>query len=409
MVAKDRMALLEVLGKMGFSGDADFLREGVEALTQALVEIDASRQIGAEPYERSAERSTYRNGYRSRPWDTRVGRIDLQIPKLREGSFFPEFLEPRRRAERALLCVVQEAYVHGVSTRRMDDVLKAMGLDGISKSEVSRVCQELDTVVRAFLERPLEVSVTYLWLDATYVKVREDGRVQSMALVVAIGVREDGEREVLGLDIGPSEDAAFWLAFLRSLVERGLRGVKMVISDAHVGVKNAISRTLAGSSWQRCRVHFMRNLLALVPKTAQPMVAALVRTIFVQSDLAGAKGQLRRVVATLEKRYPKATALLSQAEEDVLAHLCFPEVHRRRLHSTNPLERLHKEIKRRSNVVGIFPNRMAVLRLVGALLMEQNDEWAVGRRYFSAESMAVPAEPGGLPQLAPPDAVIAAS
>lgn len=408
MVAKDRMALLEVLGKMGFSGDADFLREGVEALTQALVEIDASRQIGAEPYERSAERSTYRNGYRSRPWDTRVGRIDLQIPKLREGSFFPEFLEPRRRAERALLCVVQEAYVHGVSTRRMDDVLKAMGLDGISKSEVSRVCQELDTVVRAFLERPLEVPVTYLWLDATYVKVREDGRVQSMALVVAIGVREDGEREVLGLDIGPSEDAAFWLAFLRSLVERGLRSVKLVISDAHVGVKNAISRTLAGSSWQRCRVHFMRNLLALVPKTAQPMVAALVRTIFVQSDLAGAKGQLRRVVATLEKRYPKAAALLSQAEEDVLAHLC-PEVHRRRLHSTNPLERLHKEIKRRSNVVGIFPNRMAVLRLVGALLMEQNDEWAVGRRYFSAESMAAPPEPGGLPQLAPPDAVIAAS
>ena len=394
-MAMDKVALLDVLRKAGMAGDVDFLRASLQALAQALVDLEASERIGAAPYERTDTRLTYRNGRRLRRWDTRVGRIDLKIPKLRQGSFFPSLLEPRRRAERALLAVIQEAYVHGVSTRKVDALIKALGLEGISKSQVSRICAELDADIERFRTRPIEQPVPYLWLDATYVKVREDGRVQGMALVVAVGVRADGQREVLGLDLGPSEDGAFWRAFLRSLVERGLTGVRLVISDAHVGLKEAIEQVLAGASWQRCRVHFMRNLLATVPKSAQPMVAALVRTIFAQPDPDSAKDQLGRVVQTLEERYPRAAALLVDAEDEVLAYLHFPEPHRRRLHSTNPLERLHKEIKRRANVVGIFPNRQAVIRLVGALLMEQNDEWVISRRYFSLESMAAlePSQP----------------
>lgn len=398
MVAINRVSLLELLRKAGVDGDVDFLREGVEALAQAVIELEASERVGAERHERTSERSTYRNGYRDRAWDTRVGRVNLRIPKLREGSFFPELLQPRRRSEKALLAVVQEAYVHGVSTRKMDELVKALGLEGISKSEVSRICQSLDGAVERFLNRPIEAPVPYLWLDATYLKVREGGRVVSMALVVAIGVRINGEREVLGLDVGPSEDAAFWQGFLRRLVERGLSGVRLVISDAHVGLKRAIAEILTGAAWQRCRVHFMRNLLAQVPKAAQPMVSAAVRMIFIQPDQAAARAQLHQVARALEKRYPKAATLLTEAEEDILAYMAFPEQHRRQLHSTNPLERLNKEIKRRSNVVGIFPNRAAVIRLVGALLMEQNDEWAVGRRYFSAESMTA-IDRGGTPLL----------
>lgn len=397
-VAMDSVSLLGLLRKAGVEGDVDFLRESVEALSQAVIELEAAERIGAGKHERTPERVAQRNGYRGRVWDTRVGRVDLKIPKLREGSFFPELLQPRRRSEQALVAVVQEAYVHGVSTRKMDELVKALGLEGISKSEVSRLCQALDESVGRFLSHPLELPVPYIWLDATYLKVREGGRVVSMALVVAVGVRSDGEREILGLDVGPSEDAAFWRSFLRSLVERGLSGVKLVVSDAHVGLKQAIAETLAGASWQRCRVHFMRNLLVQVPKAAQAMVAALVRTIFIQPDQAAAKEHLRKVVTALERRYPKAAALLAEAEEDVLAHLAFPEQHRRRLHSTNPLERLNKEIKRRSNVVGIFPNRAAAIRLVGALLMEQSDEWAVGKRYFSTESMLA-AEKGVLDPL----------
>jgi len=388
VVASDRVSLLEALRKAAMDGDSDFLRQSAEMVAQALIELEAGYRIGADKHERTPERSTYRNGYRERVWDTRVGRLGLRIPKLREGSFFPELLRPRRRSEKALLAVIQEAYVHGVSTRRMDDLVKALGLEGISKSEVSRVCQALDEGVRAFLCRRIDHPVPYVWLDATYVKVRDAGRVVSMALVVAIGVRSDGTREVLGLDVGPSEDAAFWRSFLRGLVERGLTGVRLVISDAHVGLRQAVSETLAGATWQRCRVHFMRNLLAQVSKAAQPMVAATVRTIFSQPDQETARVQLRRVVAALSRQYPKAATLLSEAEDDVLAYMSFPEQHRRQLHSTNPLERLHKEIKRRSNVVGIFPNRPATIRLAGALLMEQNDDWAEGRRYLSAESMA---------------------
>ncbi len=403
MVAIDRVSLLGLLRKAGLDGDVDFLRESVEMLAQAVIELEADQRIGAEKHERTPERTTYRNGYRERPWDTRVGRVNLRIPKLREGSFFPELLQPRRRSEQAPLSVVQEAYIHGVSTRKMDELVKSLGLEGISKSEVSRVCQALDEGVRRFLSRPIELPVPYMWLDATYLKVREDGRVVSMALVVAIGVRGDGEREALGLDVGPSEEEAFWQSFLRGLVERGLSGVKLVISDAHVGLKQAIGEILAGAAWQRCRVHFMRNLLAQVPKAAQPMVAAAVRTVFIQPDQATARTQLHRVATTLERRYPKAAEVLTRAEEDVLAYMSFPEQHRRRLHSTNPLERLHKEIKRRSNVVGIFPDRPAVIRLVGALLMEQNDEWAVGRRYFSAESMVAIDQPSTLMLLMLPE------
>lgn len=304
---------------------------------------------------------------------------------------FPSLLQPRRRAEHALLAVVQEAYVHGVSTRKVDDLVKALGVDGISKSDVSRICAELDTTVAAFRTRPLTGEHRYVWLDATYHKVRVDGRVISQATVVAVGVTSDGERQVLGVDVGPSEEKAFWTAFLRSLVKRGLKGVRLVISDAHEGLRHAISTVLSGTTWQRCRVHFMRNLLATVPHGAREAIAAIGRTIFAQPDHASALAQLRKVAEGLRTRFTKAAALLEDAAEDVLAYRHLPLEHQRQLHSTNPLERLNKEITRRSQVVGIFPNPAAVIRLVGAVLLEQDDEWAVAeRRYFSAESMSQP-------------------
>src|SRR5262249_33685667 len=331
-------------GKLLEEQDGDVLREGIRVLAQALMETEVAGLIGAERYERTGERAGYRNGYRLRTWDTRVGTIELAIPKVKPGSYFPSLLEPRRRAERALLGVIQEAYVHGVSTRKVDDLMKALGLDGVSKSEVSRVCAELDGEVEAFRTRALSGEHPYLWIDATYHKVRQDGRVQSMATVVAIGVTAEGERQVLGLDAGPSEDAAFWTAFLRGLVKRGLRGVRLVISDAHEGLKKALSTVLSGASWQRCRVHFMRNLLATVPHAAREPVAALVRTIFAQPDHATALAQLHKIADGLRARFPQTTALLVEAAEDILAHRHFPTDHRARLHSTNPLERLHKEV-----------------------------------------------------------------
>jgi transposase-like protein len=378
---------LELLHKAGAKKDLDFLCEAVQALSQAVIELEAAEKIGAAPYERSEGRITQRNGYRDRVWNTRVGTVALKIPKLREGSFFPSLLEPRRRTERALLSVVQEAYVHGVSTRKVDDLIQSLGMTGVSKSEVSRICGELDGMVDQFRNRRLSGEYPYVWLDATYIKVREDGRVQSMAVVIAIGVKETGEREVLGLDLGPGEDAAFWLAFLRGLVARGLRGVRLVISDAHEGLRQAIEAILNGATWQRCRVHFMRNLLAHVPKGAQSVVAAGVRMIFMQPDLSSAKAQLAQMVASLSRKFPRAAEILRDAEDEVLAYMAFPNEHWRQIYSTNPLERLNKEIKRRSDVVGIFPNRAAALRLIGAVLLEQDDEWATGRRYFSQESM----------------------
>jgi transposase-like protein len=333
-------------------------------------------------------REVQRNGYRERDWDTRAGRIALEIPKLRRGSYFPSFLEPRRTAEKALVAVIQEAYVHGVSTRSVDDLVKAMGAGGMSKSQVSRLCAEIDERVNAFLTRPLEGAWPYLWLDATYVKVRQQGRIVSVAVIVAVAVNTDGRREVLGLEIGASEAETFWLAFLRKLTRRGLRGVKLVISDAHEGLKAAIAKVL-NASWQRCRVHFMRNVLAHAGRNGRRVVAAFIATAFAQDDAAAARIQWRQVADQLRPKVPKLAAMMDEAEPDVLAYMAFPKDHRTKLHSTNPLERLNGEIKRRTDVVGIFPNEDAIIRLVGAILLEQNDEWAVQRaRYISLETIA---------------------
>jgi putative transposase len=400
-----RMALLELLCKAELERDTDFLREGVRALAEALMELEVSQHLGAEKHERSEERRGYRNGYRERAWDTRVGTLQVKVPRVRDGSYFPRLLEPRKRAERALVAVVQEAYVQGVSTRRVDQVVQALGLEGISASQVSRLCKVLDEEVERFRTRPLATTYPYVWLDATFVKVRENGRVVSQAVVIAVGVRASGEREVLGVDVGPSEDGAFWLQFLRSLVARGLTGVQLVISDAHQGLKGAIAAVLQGSSWQRCRVHFLRNGLALVPKSAQPMVAATIRTVFAQPDPESAREQWRRITESLRPRFPRLADLLAEAEADVLAYLAFPREHWRQIWSNNPLERLNREVKRRTDVVGIFPNTAAVVRLVGMVLAEQHDEWQVSRRYFSADSLAKLTAP---PSAEPP-ALLAAS
>jgi transposase-like protein len=397
-----RLALTEVLRKAGVE-QSDFLREGVRVLAQELMELELAEHVGAERHERTTERSGYRNGYRERPWDTRVGTIELQVPRVRDGSFFPSLLEPRRRAEKALVAVVQEAYVQGISTRRVDDLVQALGMQGISKSQVSRLCSELDKEVERFRSRKLEGPYPYVWLDGTFVKVRENGRVVSQAIVIAIAVTANGEREVLGLDVGPSESGAFWLAFLRDLAERGLNGVKLVISDAHAGLKAAIGAVLQGASWQRCRVHFMRDVLGLVTKSAQQMVAATIRTVFAQPDATAAREQWRRVADTFRARFPRVADLMNDAEVDVLAYLTFPAAHWRQIWSNNPLERLNKEVKRRTDVVGIFPNTAAVMRLVGCVLAEQHDEWQAARRYFSAGSIArltPDEEVGPLPLLA---------
>jgi putative transposase len=392
-MADPTITLLEYLRKVGIDLDGDFLQEGTRLLAQLAVELEAEQVIGAGPYERSDGRKTYRNGHRQRTWETRVGEIPLQIPKLREGTYFPSLLEPRRRSEQALLSVVQSAYVQGVSTRKVDDLLKALGLTGIDKSKVSRICRELDEVVAAFRNRPLEGSYPYIWLDALYLKVRQDHRIVSLALVIAIGVRETGDRDILGFSLGASEEYAFWLDFLRSLSRRGLQGVQLVTSDAHEGLKAAIQQVFTGATWQRCRVHFMRNVLAHIPKGSKAVVAAALRTIFAQPDREAAGAQLAEVVKAMKGRWPKAAEVVAEAEDDVLAYMSFPEEHWTRIYSTNPLERLNKEVKRRTNVVGIFPDGASAIRLVGAVLMEISDEWQVSRRYFSQESMKKLLEP----------------
>lgn len=383
-----RMALTNLLRKAEMDGDVDFLRDGVRILGQSLMELEVSQHLRAEKNERTPERTGQRNGYRIRQWDTRVGTVELKVPRVRDGSFFPSLLEPRRRAERALVGVVQEAYVQGVSTRRVDEVVKALGMTGISKSQVSRLCEELDAEVERFRSRRLSEEYPYLWLDATFLKVRQEGRVVSTAVVIAIGVTASGEREVLGLDVGPSEDGGFWLQFLRGLVSRGLKGVRLVTSDSHQGLKDAIAATLAGACWQRCRVHFLRNALSHVPKSAAMMVAATIRTVFAQPDAGSAKEQWRRVADSFRDRFPRLAELMDEAEEDVLAYATFPVEHWKQIWSNNPLERVNKEIKRRTNVVGIFPNAESIVRLVGSVLSEQHDEWQVAKRYFSAESLA---------------------
>jgi transposase-like protein len=398
MADEVRMALSELLRKAEAEPGVDVLREGVRVLTEALMELEVTQHVGAERHARTGERTGHRNGYRERTWDTRVGSVDLRVPRVRDGSYFPSLLEPRTRAERALVAVVQEAYVGGVSTRRVDALVKALGMEGISKSQVSRLCAELDEDVERFRMRPLAAAYPYLWLDATFVKVRQAGRVVSQAVVVAVGVATNGVREILGMDVGPSEDGAFWLRFLRSLVARGLHGVCLVTSDAHEGLRQAVAAVLHGATWQRCRVHFVRNAWALVPKGMQALVAATVRTVFAQPTADQAREQWRRVADGFRTPWPRLAALLDAAEPDVLAYLAFPREHWRQVWSTNPLERLNKEVKRRTDVVGIFPNPGATIRLVGALLAEQHDEWQVGRRYFSAEAMTLLREDAAPPQ-----------
>jgi putative transposase len=381
----EMMSLRSLLEK---SSDADLLREMVGFAAQRLMELEVEARTGAAHGERSSERVNHRNGYRDRMWETRAGSVELRIPKLRRGSYFPGFLEPRRMAEKALTAVIQEAYVQGVSTRAVDDLVQAMGMTGISKSQVSRLCAEIDDKIAAFRNRPLEGDWPYLWLDATYVKVRENGRIVSVAVIVAVAVNGNGRREVLGLAIGPSEAETFWTDFLRALTRRGLRGVKLVISDAHEGLKAAVARVLH-ASWQRCRVHFMRNLLAYAGKSGRRVVAAFIATAFAQDDAEAARAQWRQVSDQLRPKVPKLAALMDQAEADVLAFMSFPKDHRPKIHSTNPLERVNGEIKRRTDVVGIFPNEAAITRLVGAILLEQNDEWAVQRaRYMTLETIA---------------------
>jgi putative transposase len=368
----------------------DLLRAMVKEMAEAMMSADADAVCGAGYGERSPERVNRRNGYRERDWDTRVGSIELAVPKLREGSYFPDWLlQPRRRAEQAFVSVIADAYLAGVSTRRVEKLVQQLGVERMSKSQVSRLAKSLDQIVEDFRTRPLDgAPYAYLTLDALVVKCREGGRTVNVCVVHAVAVNKDGLRESLGLDVVTSEDGAAWLAFMRGLVARGLTGVKLVSSDAHPGLVDAIASTLPGAAWQRCRTHFMRNLLTRVPKSAQSFVATMVRTIFAQPDAKTVHEQHARIVAGLEERFPDAAELLDEAAADLLAFTSFPKEHWRQIWSNNPLERLNKEIRRRTDVVGIFPDRPSVIRLVGAVLAEQNDEWAVARRYMSAESIA---------------------
>ena len=379
--------MMHLQGLLEKSADADKMREMIGVASHRLMELEVEAKTGAGYGEKNAGRLVQRTGYRERDWETRAGTVELRIPKLRQGSYFPSFLEPRRMAEKALAAVIQEAYIHGVSTRAVDDLVQAMGASGVSKSQVSRLCGEIDERVDAFLNRPIEGDWPYLWIDATYVKTRQAGRVVSVAVIIAVGVNADGRREVLGMSIGASEAETFWKDFLRQLTHRGLRGVKLVISDHHSGIRAAVSKVLT-ATWQRCRVHFMRNALAHAGKRGKRVVAAFIATAFAQDTPAAAREQWRRIADQLRPTVPRLADLMDTAEEDVLAYMTFPSAHRAKLHSTNPIERLNHEIKRRTDVVGIFPNEAAIRRLVGAILLEQTDEWAVQRaRYMPRETM----------------------
>ena len=388
MPGKNSIPNIEELQALIMNSGEDFLRKSLEKMLNLIMELEVEAKTNAAKYERSEKRTANLNGKRTRGLSTGVGEVSLQIPKVRSGaSYYPSFLEPRRMVDKALVNVIQEAYINGVSTRKVDKLVEDMGIR-VDKSAVSRLCKELDIQVDAFRNRPLTGKYPYIWLDATFPKVREGGHVQGMALVVAIAVDDNGTRHVLGFDVGMSESGAFWEEFLRTLVRRGLSGVRLVISDAHEGLKSAISKILPGTSWQRCRVHCMRNILCHVPRKQQGMVSAMVRTIFAQENREAAKQQLRNVISQLEGHYPKAMEVLENAEADILTYMDFPVVHHPQIHSTNPLERLNKEIRRRSNVVSIFPNRASLLRLIGSVLIEQQDEWlAAEKRYMSLESM----------------------
>lgn len=383
MTTPTTMALSELAAK---GADADFIKQTLQFALQRLMEMDVEALCKAAYGERSEERANSRNGYRERALETRAGTVGLKIPKLRTGSYFPDFIEPRRTAEKALTAVIQEAYIQGISTRSVDDLVKAMGMTGVSKSQVSRLCEEIDERVQTFLQRPIEGDWPYLWIDATYVKTRQAGRVVSVAVIIAVAVNTDGVREILGVATGASEAEPFWTEFLRSLTRRGLRGVKLVISDAHEGLKAAISKVLK-TTWQRCKVHFLRNALAYANKGQRQAVLAVINTIFVQDSPESASSQWRLVTDQLREKFPKLATMMDAAEQDVLAFTSFPRAHRLQIHSTNPLERLNAEVKRRTNVVGIFPNERAIIRLVGAMMIEQNDEWALQRRYMQLEGL----------------------
>jgi putative transposase len=388
MAGADRMTIEEVVKQVMVHEHGDVVRAAVEAVCAELMEGEVSELVGAELGERRPEdRMTHRNGYRSREWQTRAGTVELQIPKLRRGSYFPSLLEPRRRSEQALLAVVQQAYVCGVSTRRVDQLVESLGLR-VLKSEVSRICALLDEHVEAFRTRPLEGAYPYLFLDAKVEKVRDGGRVVNKALVIAHGVHDTGRREILSIDVGEAESEAFWTAFLRGLVKRGLVGVQLAISDAHAGLKAAIAKVL-GCSWQRCTVHFLRDCLGHARRDQHGLLAALIRPIFNADSLAQARDRLSEAVAHLDGRLGKVAAMLEDAETDILAFYAFPDAHWRKLRSTNPLERFNKEIGRRTDVVGIFPDDQSLVRLAGMLCIEQNDEWLVGRAYLSAESISL--------------------
>lgn len=388
-MVEQSMTVADVVAQVRDGRLEDFVREAVALVARELMNAEISEEIGAELGEVAPEqRSTHRNGYRPRPWETRVGEIELLIPRKRQGSYFPSFLEPRRRSEQAIVAVVLEAYVNGVSTRKVDRLVEQLGVDGMTKDRVSALCRALDEKVELFRSRPLEGAYPYLWLDAKQVKVRDHGRVVSKALVVAYAVHETGVREVIGLDVGEVESGAFWTEFIRGLKKRGLTGVRLAVSDDHEGLKHAIARVL-GCPWQRCTVHFVRDMLYHCRRDQRGLVAAALREVFNADDQAQARERVSHVLDRLAPVAPKVCELLEAAEEDLLAFYTFPREHWTKLRSTNPLERVNKEIGRRTDVVGIFPNDAAVIRLAGALLAEQNDEWLVQRRYLSAESMSL--------------------
>ena len=406
MTDTQRMTTQQLVRRTLLDEHGDFLREAVALVAAQLMDAEVTAQIGAGHGEVSADRVTHRNGYRSRGWETRVGEIELQIPKKRSGSYFPSFLEPRRRCEQAIVAVVMEAYVNGVSTRKVDRLVEQLGIHGMSKDRVSALCRALDDQVQAFCERPLEGAHPYLWLDAKVVKVRDRGHVYPKALVVAYSVHETGRREVIGLDIGEIETEAFWVMFLRSLRERGLTGVRLCVSDEHLGLKHAIARVL-GCPWQRCTVHFVRDMLRHCRPAQRGMVSAALREIFNADSYDSARERCGDVIERLRGPAPKVAELLEGAEEDLLAFYRFPAAHWSKLRSTNPLERVNREIGRRADVVGIFPNDASAIRLAGALLIEQNDEWLVSRRYLSEESLALVLGDHDIEEVVPAESVAA--
>ena len=381
------MTLIEELRKSGLHKDLEFCRKAAEYLAQQAIELEAEEVIGAKKYERTGARTNQRNGTRKRTIETRAGEIELEIPKLRKGSYFPSILERRNMIEDALLSVVQEAYVQGISTRKMERLFKAFGLPGIDKSKVSHICKELQKMVQAFRERPLQACYPYIWLDAIVLKVRENHRVVNLSMAIAIGVDQQGDRHIVGFELGAGESEAFWLDFLRSIKKRGLEEAKLVISDAHSGLVSALTQALSGAAWQRCTVHFMRNVLAQVAHRDKKQVADAIKLIFEQPDHHTAHKYLEHLATAMQKHWPKAAEMLLEAKEDILAYKTFPEIHHRSIHSVNPLERINREIRRRTRVVGVFPDRSSVYRLVGTVLVNMDEDWRAGRRYMGKEGV----------------------